>query len=103
MGGIIPGRSTGNNVPPPDNGRRFLYTRRVMTSEPLLPLVQPFCADVDEEIIRDFLSRMDDEYLAEFTPAHIAGHVKLAARLDPDHPSQATYTRRADGSVDLII
>ncbi|WP_447983266.1 [protein-PII] uridylyltransferase family protein [Nitrospira sp. Nam74] len=74
-----------------------------MTSESLLPLVQPFCADVDEEIIRDFLSRMDDEYLAEFTPAHIAAHVKLAARLDPDHPSQAACTRRADGSVDLII
>ena len=74
-----------------------------MTSEHLLPLVQPLCGDVDEEIIRDFLSRMDDEYLNEFTPAQIAGHVKLAARLDPDHPSQAAYTARADGSLDLII
>jgi glutamate-ammonia-ligase adenylyltransferase len=74
-----------------------------MTSEHLLPLVQPLCGDVDEEIIRDFLSRMDDEYLIEFTPAQIAGHVKLAARLDPDHPSQAACARRGDGSLDLII
>ena len=74
-----------------------------MTPEQLLPLVRQLCNHVDEEIIRDFLSRMDDEYLAEFTPAHIAGHVKLAARLDPDHPSQASCARRADGSLDLVI
>lgn len=46
---------------------------------------------------------MDDEYLAEFTPQQIAGHVKLAARLDPDHPSQTAFDHRRDGSVDLVI
>src|SRR5690349_10266237 len=103
MGGIIPAQSMGNNGPPPDNGRRFLYTRRVMTSEHLLPLVQPLCSGVDEDIIRDFLSRMDEDYLNEFTPGQIADHVSLAARLDPEHPSHTTFIHRPDGSVDLVI
>src|SRR6476660_6685890 len=74
-----------------------------MTSDQLLPLVQPLCPTVDEEVIRDFLSRMDDEYLTEFTPAAMARHLALAARLDPDHPSQMALDKRADGSADLII
>ena len=74
-----------------------------MTSDQLLPLVQPLCPTVDEEVIRDFLSRMDDEYLTEFTPADMARHLALAARLDPDHPSQMALDKRADGSADLLI
>ncbi len=74
-----------------------------MTPEQLLPIVRPLTPAVDEEIIRDFLSRMDEEYLTEFTPIQIAGHVTLAARLDPDHPSEAACARRADGSLDLVI
>ena len=41
-----------------------------MTSDQLLPLVQPLCPTVDEEVIRDFLSRMDDEYLTEYPGRH---------------------------------
>jgi [glutamine synthetase] adenylyltransferase / [glutamine synthetase]-adenylyl-L-tyrosine phosphorylase len=74
-----------------------------MTPEQLLPIVRPLTPAVDEEIIRDFLSRMDEEYLTEFTPIQIAGHVTLAARLDPDHPSEAACARRPDGSLDLVI
>ncbi|MEP6888884.1 MAG: hypothetical protein ABI945_11280, partial [Nitrospirales bacterium] len=74
-----------------------------MTPEQLLPLVRPLCPDVDEEIVRDFVQRMDEEYLNEIDPPQIASHIKLAARLDPDHPSQAACTRRTDGSLDLVI
>jgi [glutamine synthetase] adenylyltransferase / [glutamine synthetase]-adenylyl-L-tyrosine phosphorylase len=74
-----------------------------MTPEQLLPIVRPLTPAVDDEIIRDFLSRMDEDYLTEFTPIQIAGHVTLAARLDPDHPSEAACARRPDGSLDLVI
>lgn len=74
-----------------------------MTPEQLLPIVQPLCPEVDEEIIRDFVQRMDEEYLNEIDPPQIASHIRLAARLDPDHPSRAACDRRPDGSLDLVI
>ena len=71
--------------------------------ERLLPLVRPLCPEVDEEIVRDFVQRMDDEYLSEIEPTQIASHIRLAARLDLDHPSQAACDRRPDGSFELVI
>ncbi|MBA2252822.1 MAG: hypothetical protein H0W13_08980 [Nitrospirales bacterium] len=74
-----------------------------MTPEQLLPIVHPLCPEVDEEVIRDFVQRMDTEYLTEIEPPQLASHIRLAARLDPDHPSHTAFDHRQDGSLDLVI
>jgi [glutamine synthetase] adenylyltransferase / [glutamine synthetase]-adenylyl-L-tyrosine phosphorylase len=82
------------------------YTAREMTRmtlEHLLPIVLPLCPEVDEEIVRDFVQRMDEDYLNEIEPRQIASHIRLAVCLDPDHPSRAACDRRLDGSLDLVI
>ena len=91
---------------PSHSDRPLRYTARGMARmipEQLLPLVRPLCPEVDEEIVRDFVQRMDDEYLNEIEPPQIAAHIRLAAHLDPDHPSQAACEHRPDGSLDLVI
>ena len=72
-------------------------------SEQLLPLVRPLCQEVDEDIVRDFVQRMDEDYLNEIEPRQVAAHIRLAARLDPDHPSEVAFSPRPDGSFDLVI
>jgi len=72
-------------------------------SEQLLPLVRPLCQEVDEDIVRDFVQRMDEDYLDEIEPRQVAAHIRLAARLDPDHPSEVAFSPRPDGSFDLVI
>ena len=74
-----------------------------MTPEQVLPLVRPLCPEVDEEIVRDFVQRMDDEYLNEIEPPQIAAHIRLAGHLDSDHPSRTAFAHRSDGSLDLVI
>ena len=69
-------------------GMPLRYTAREMarmTPEHLLPIVLPLCPEVDEEIVRDFVQRMDEDYLNEIEPQQIASHIRLAARLDPDN------------------
>ena len=58
------------------------YTAREMarmTPEHLLPIVLPLCPEVDEEIVRDFVQRMDEDYLNE---------IRLAADRVP-HPTRS--------------
>jgi glutamate-ammonia-ligase adenylyltransferase len=74
-----------------------------MTCDQLLPIVKPLCGDVEDDVMRDFLSRMDAEYLSEFAPGSIAGHIRLAARLNPDHPCEVAIDRNADGLFDVIV
>ena len=74
-----------------------------MIAEDLSPIVKSFCPDVNEDIIRDFLLRMDAEYLSEFEPPQIARHIELAVHLDPDHPSHLDIVERRDGLFDIIV
>ena len=74
-----------------------------MLADDLLHTITSLCPDVDQEIVTDFLRRMDPDYLSTFDPSQIAQHVGLAARLDPDHPSHLAITERKDGSFDLIV
>jgi hypothetical protein len=71
--------------------------------EPQLSSVKALCPDIDDEVIRDFLSRMDSEYLQQFQPAQMAAHISLAARLDAEHLSQVAVEPRADGSIDIAV
>ena len=45
----------------------------------------PLCTDVPPDVLRDFVTRMDAEYSAGFRSPTIAQHVRLAAKLTPEH------------------
>jgi glutamate-ammonia-ligase adenylyltransferase len=51
----------------------------------LKEIVESLCPDVDRQLIREFFTRMDEDYFATFSPDEIAAHVRMAARLDPEH------------------
>ncbi len=74
-----------------------------MNSEQLLQTLASHCQDVDDEIVRDFVSRMDADYFGRFEPDEIASHIRLAARLDLDHPCQVALSERPDGLYDAVI
>ncbi|MEQ1654415.1 MAG: hypothetical protein ABL960_01855, partial [Nitrospira sp.] len=71
--------------------------------EQLKQAVSALCSDVEPDILQDFLSRMDREYFRRFEPAVIAGHVRLAAQLTPDHPCEVTIAERTDQHFDLTL
>jgi len=73
------------------------------TPDPQLSGVKTLCPDLDDEVIRDFLSRMDSEYLQQFQVLQMAAHINLAARLDAEHLSQVAVEPRADGSSDIAV
>jgi glutamate-ammonia-ligase adenylyltransferase len=61
------------------------------------------CPGVDEDIIRDFLSRMDPEYFEQFDPGAVAQHIHMAGQLDPDHPCRVSISLRPDGSSEVVV
>ncbi len=75
----------------------------MVSIEERLGQILPCCPDVDEEIVRDFVSRMDPEYFEQFERTDIARHVQLASRVDPDHPCQVSIEPRAEGLLDVVI
>ena len=68
-----------------------------------LQALRPLCPDTDEEILRDFVSRMDSEYFERFTRTAIVRHIELASRLDPDHPCQMAISAGSDGLTDIVV
>ncbi len=74
-----------------------------MTKDQLLSSLLPLCQGVEEEIVRDFVQRMDPEYFDRFPPDAIARHVKLAGLLDPDHPCQVSVTDAPEGQLDVAV
>jgi [glutamine synthetase] adenylyltransferase / [glutamine synthetase]-adenylyl-L-tyrosine phosphorylase len=71
--------------------------------EHLLQTLTPLCRDVPPDILRDFMSRMDAEYFRRFDQAALIDHIRLAARLTPDHPCEVTIAEQPDQRYDLTI
>lgn len=61
------------------------------------------CPEVDETVLRDFVLRMDKDYFQRFTPDQMATHLRLVARLDLDHPCQASISEATEGQFDIAI
>ncbi|MEW6542011.1 MAG: hypothetical protein AB1411_00175 [Nitrospirota bacterium] len=74
-----------------------------MTPDRLIQTLLPFCPQVEEEVLRDFVLRMDAEYFAQFRPEDIARHVALVAQLDPDRPCLAAVTEAEGGLVEVVV
>lgn len=73
------------------------------TSESLLKTLAPLCSEVEDEVLRDFVSRMDAEYFERFPPETIAHHIQLASRLTQDHPCELSVRPGRDQHLELSI
>ena len=61
------------------------------------------CPDVPADVLRDFVARMDSEYLRHLPLPTIAHHVRLAARLTPDHLSECSVSELLGGHFQLTV
>jgi [glutamine synthetase] adenylyltransferase / [glutamine synthetase]-adenylyl-L-tyrosine phosphorylase len=71
--------------------------------EQILQALTPLCADVPPDILRDFVSRMDQEYFRRIAPETMAQHVRLAAALTPDHLCECSVSELRDDHYELAI
>src|SRR5262245_21110036 len=74
-----------------------------LARESIFEAVTPLCRDVPPDIVQDFLNRMDQEYLRGVEPATIARHIRLAAKLTPEHLCELSIEGRRDQRFELII
>jgi len=56
--------------------------------ESIIKTLASLSPDVENEVLQDFVSRMDPEYFERFKPDTIARHIQLVSRLTPDHPCE---------------
>ena len=71
--------------------------------ESIIKTLTSLCPDVDDEVLRDFVSRMDPEYFIRFQPNAIAHHIQLASRLTPDHPCELSVLDKRAGRSEISI
>ncbi|MDN5941416.1 MAG: hypothetical protein L0H94_06005 [Nitrospira sp.] len=76
---------------------------RLGSRESIIKTLASLCPDVDDEVIQDFVSRMDPEYFERFQPDTIAHHIQLAGRLTPDHPCELSVLDKRGGQSEISI
>ena len=69
----------------------------------IIKTLASLCPDVDDEVVQDFVSRMDPEYFERFQPDAIAHHIQLASRLTPDHPCELSVLDKRAGRSEISI
>ncbi len=71
--------------------------------EAIIKTLASLCSDVEDEVVHDFVSRMDTEYFERFKPDTIAHHIQLASRLTPDHPCELSVLDKRAGRSEITI
>jgi glutamate-ammonia-ligase adenylyltransferase len=71
--------------------------------ESLLTTLHPLCPTVDDDVLRDFVSRMDAEYFDRFPPETIAQHIQLTGKLTPEHPCELSVLDTDAGQSEISI
>ena len=71
--------------------------------EAIIKTLASLYPDVDDEVVQDFMSRMDPEYFERFQPDTIAHHIQLASRLTPDHPCELSVLDKRAGRSEISI
>jgi [glutamine synthetase] adenylyltransferase / [glutamine synthetase]-adenylyl-L-tyrosine phosphorylase len=69
----------------------------------LLNSVRPLCSDIPSDALHDFFARMDQEYFRRFEPPAIAEHVRLTARLTPEHLCEIAFAEQPDKRFEITI
>jgi [glutamine synthetase] adenylyltransferase / [glutamine synthetase]-adenylyl-L-tyrosine phosphorylase len=78
-------------------------TNGLGAQESIIKTLASLCPNVDDEVLRDFVSRIDPEYFDRFQPATIAHHIQLASRLTPDHPCELSVLDKGAGRSEISI
>ncbi len=65
--------------------------------------LQSLCLDVPEDLIREHLKRLDDDYFERFDVEQIAKHLEHLAALSEVHPVEVAMEIRPGGFVDCTI
>jgi glutamate-ammonia-ligase adenylyltransferase len=71
--------------------------------ESIIKTLASLCPDVADEVLQDFMSRMDPEYFERFQPDTIAHHIQLASRLAPNHPCELSVLDKQAGRWEISI
>ena len=71
--------------------------------EAIIKTLASLCSDVEDEVVHDFVSRMDTEYFERFKPDTITHHIQLASRLTPDHPCELSVLDKRAGRWEITI
>ncbi|MEK7307049.1 MAG: hypothetical protein AAB014_05370 [Nitrospirota bacterium] len=74
-----------------------------MTKVDLRRAIERHSPDIDRETIKDFFSRMDQDYFSLYTPEEISRHIRMSGSIDPEHPIQLRVTPRGENRFDIII
>ncbi len=65
--------------------------------------IESLCPEVEPEFIRDFFSRMDEDYFVNFSSEEICTHLKMSRGLDLAHPVQCKITSLKEDEFEIII
>jgi [glutamine synthetase] adenylyltransferase / [glutamine synthetase]-adenylyl-L-tyrosine phosphorylase len=86
--------------------RSLRYTDAPMGAsdrEDLIHDLTALCPDVPPDVLRDFVTRMDGEYLRRLPLPTIAQHIRLAATLTPDHLCECSVSELPGEYVELTV
>ena len=61
------------------------------------------CKEVGEDVLRDFLDRMDPDYFSSFTPDTIARHIHLASKLTLDNPCELSSLSLKNNRYEITV
>src|SRR5262249_20798546 len=67
--------------------------------------IEALCTGVDNGVLQDFFTRMDEDYFSAFSPEEIASHIRMSCDVESRHPLRVRVTPRpaGDGEFDVII
>ncbi len=65
--------------------------------------IKEMCPQVDEEVIREHLSRLRDAYFKRFNLEEVVEHIDKINRLSPDNPVEIVLKSRGDDRVDCTV
>lgn len=74
-----------------------------LASHDLIAQLGPLCQGIDNEIIRDFVSRMDPEYFTQVEVETVAQHLHFIAALTLDHPCELSIKPREGGRYEITV
>jgi len=102
----LPAAATWHSVK--ENRRGFGYTANTMsdrapTAPNLTATLTALCRDVEEDIARDFVSRMDPDYFIHVEIDRAAQHLRLIAALTLDHPCELSIRPQEGGRFQMTV
>lgn len=69
----------------------------------MIERLQACCPQIDPAVIRDFVTRMDEDYLRQQPIDMVATHLRLADQLSPREPCHVHISSEADGLLTISI